>query len=127
MENNSKGGRKEWCDVLVVECKGCGAVKRFPVGMDGRKKAGRGKVDEGKEGAVERKDTKSAEARVVVKKEAKAEGKAERKGKGKAVGGALKTQDKPEAGKETGQETVPNDAGATKGAEATYDTTMVDA
>ncbi|TGZ83029.1 Rpr2-domain-containing protein [Ascodesmis nigricans] len=34
IENASKGGRKAWADVLVVECNACGAVKRFPVGID---------------------------------------------------------------------------------------------
>jgi ribonuclease P protein subunit RPR2 len=36
--NDSHNGRKPWADVLVVECKGCGAVKRFPVGMETKKK-----------------------------------------------------------------------------------------
>lgn len=31
VENSSKGGRKPWADVLVIECKTCGNVKRFPV------------------------------------------------------------------------------------------------
>jgi ribonuclease P protein subunit RPR2 len=34
IENQSKGGKKRWADVLVVECNTCGTVKRFPVGMD---------------------------------------------------------------------------------------------
>ncbi|KAL7272344.1 hypothetical protein RUND412_004853 [Rhizina undulata] len=34
IENASKGGRKSWADVLVIECNACGAVKRFPVGME---------------------------------------------------------------------------------------------
>lgn len=38
VENNSRNGRKPWADVLVVECEGCGAVKRFPVGMEAKKK-----------------------------------------------------------------------------------------
>ena len=32
MENNSRGGRKPWADVLVTTCAGCGTAKRFPVG-----------------------------------------------------------------------------------------------
>ncbi|KAF2749183.1 Rpr2-domain-containing protein [Sporormia fimetaria CBS 119925] len=32
VENLSKGGRKPWADVLVVECRTCGSKKRFPVG-----------------------------------------------------------------------------------------------
>lgn len=36
--NDSRNGRKPWADVLVVECNGCGAVKRFPIGMETRKK-----------------------------------------------------------------------------------------
>ncbi|ORY67367.1 RNAse P Rpr2/Rpp21/SNM1 subunit domain-containing protein [Pseudomassariella vexata] len=31
VENKSKGGKKPWADVLVVKCKTCGGVKRFPV------------------------------------------------------------------------------------------------
>jgi ribonuclease P protein subunit RPR2 len=33
MENKSKGGRKPWADVLVVECQRCGFQKRYPVGQ----------------------------------------------------------------------------------------------
>jgi ribonuclease P protein subunit RPR2 len=32
LENTSKGGKKPWADVLVLECKMCGGKKRFPVG-----------------------------------------------------------------------------------------------
>ncbi|KAI1779153.1 Rpr2-domain-containing protein [Hypoxylon cercidicola] len=31
VENNSKGGKKPWADVLVVKCLICQGVKRFPV------------------------------------------------------------------------------------------------
>lgn len=31
-ENKSRGGRKPWADVLVIECKACGMQKRFAVG-----------------------------------------------------------------------------------------------
>ncbi|KAG6024320.1 hypothetical protein E4U41_001806 [Claviceps citrina] len=31
VENPSRGGRKPWADVLVMTCKTCGNVKRFPV------------------------------------------------------------------------------------------------
>ncbi|KAG6005711.1 hypothetical protein E4U21_007727 [Claviceps maximensis] len=31
IENLSKGGCKPWADVLVMKCKTCGNVKRFPV------------------------------------------------------------------------------------------------
>lgn len=31
VENLSRGGRKPWADVLVIKCKTCGNVKRFPV------------------------------------------------------------------------------------------------
>lgn len=31
IENPSKGGRKPWADVLVIECKTCGNSKRYPV------------------------------------------------------------------------------------------------
>ncbi|KAI5805852.1 RNAse P Rpr2/Rpp21/SNM1 subunit domain-containing protein, partial [Geopyxis carbonaria] len=45
-ENKSKGGRKGWAEVVVVECRACGGVKRFAVGMEGfvrREKKGAGK------------------------------------------------------------------------------------
>jgi len=32
VENRSRGGKKPWADVLLVECRLCGAAKRFPVG-----------------------------------------------------------------------------------------------
>lgn len=32
VENSSRGGRKPWANVVVVECVGCGTRKRFPVG-----------------------------------------------------------------------------------------------
>lgn len=32
VENLSKGGRKPWADVLVIQCKLCGGKKRFPIG-----------------------------------------------------------------------------------------------
>ncbi|KEY68652.1 hypothetical protein S7711_00531 [Stachybotrys chartarum IBT 7711] len=31
VENQSKGGKKPWADVLVVQCKTCGKAKRYPV------------------------------------------------------------------------------------------------
>ena len=31
VENQSKGGRKPWADVLVMHCQTCGHVKRYPV------------------------------------------------------------------------------------------------
>lgn len=31
IQNPSKGGRKPWADVLVIECKTCGNSKRYPV------------------------------------------------------------------------------------------------
>jgi ribonuclease P protein subunit RPR2 len=51
VENMSKGGKKAWCDVLVVECGVCQTVKRYPVGQQrqrkrgGRKQKGGGDVD----------------------------------------------------------------------------------
>lgn len=41
MENMSKGGKKSWADVLVIECLLCGGKKRFPVGA--QKQASKGK------------------------------------------------------------------------------------
>lgn len=31
IENKSKGGRKPWADILVITCKTCGGMRRFPV------------------------------------------------------------------------------------------------
>jgi ribonuclease P protein subunit RPR2 len=31
IENKSKGGKKPWADVLVLECKACGGLKRCPI------------------------------------------------------------------------------------------------
>jgi ribonuclease P protein subunit RPR2 len=31
VENQSKGGRKPWADVLVIKCNTCGGPKRFPL------------------------------------------------------------------------------------------------
>jgi ribonuclease P protein subunit RPR2 len=38
LENTSKGGKKPWADVLVLECKLCGGKKRFPVGAKKQEK-----------------------------------------------------------------------------------------
>jgi ribonuclease P protein subunit RPR2 len=32
IENESKGGKKPWADVLVISCNRCGSKKRLPVG-----------------------------------------------------------------------------------------------
>ena len=32
IENQSRGGKKPWADVLVIECSTCGSKKRFPIG-----------------------------------------------------------------------------------------------
>ena len=34
LENKSKGSRKPWADVLVVECQRCGLERRYPVGQE---------------------------------------------------------------------------------------------
>lgn len=46
IENESKGAKKPWADVLVVGCTFCGAKKRFPVGAtkQSKKKERRGKT-----------------------------------------------------------------------------------
>jgi ribonuclease P protein subunit RPR2 len=46
IENLSKGGRKPWADVLVVRCRVCGFVKRYPVGARRQRK----KKDDEKDG-----------------------------------------------------------------------------
>ncbi|KAF2116627.1 RNAse P Rpr2/Rpp21/SNM1 subunit domain-containing protein [Lophiotrema nucula] len=33
-ENRSKGGKKPWADVLVIQCNACHSKKRFPVGAE---------------------------------------------------------------------------------------------
>jgi ribonuclease P protein subunit RPR2 len=38
LENTSKGSKKPWADVLVLECKLCGGKKRFPVGAKKQEK-----------------------------------------------------------------------------------------
>jgi ribonuclease P protein subunit RPR2 len=38
LENTSKGGKKPWADVVVLECKLCGGKKRFPVGAKKQEK-----------------------------------------------------------------------------------------
>ncbi|KAK8099268.1 uncharacterized protein PG998_012509 [Apiospora kogelbergensis] len=38
VENASKGGKKPWADVLIVRCKACKGVKRFPVGASRQQK-----------------------------------------------------------------------------------------
>lgn len=38
MENLSKGGRKPWADVLILQCGICHAEKRFPVGAPRQQK-----------------------------------------------------------------------------------------
>ncbi|EPE08442.1 rnase p rpr2 rpp21 subunit domain-containing protein [Ophiostoma piceae UAMH 11346] len=34
VENQSRGGRKAWADVLAVTCKTCGRVRRYPVSAE---------------------------------------------------------------------------------------------
>ena len=38
VENNSKGGKKRWADVLVLKCNTCGSEKRFPIGAERQKR-----------------------------------------------------------------------------------------
>jgi ribonuclease P protein subunit RPR2 len=38
LENTSKGGKKPWADILVLECNLCGGKKRFPVGAKKQEK-----------------------------------------------------------------------------------------
>lgn len=39
MENESKGGRKPWADVLLVKCRNCSTPKRFPRGERRRRRS----------------------------------------------------------------------------------------
>jgi len=83
VENASRKGRKEWADVYVVRCLGCGGVKRFPVGMvrqKGKSERGekKGEVEaDGKKGEVENKDEgeKKAKGERIWEVEKKSEGK----------------------------------------------------
>lgn len=34
VENNSKGGKKPWADILVRKCETCGIAKRLPVAIE---------------------------------------------------------------------------------------------
>ncbi|KKY13825.1 putative rnase p rpr2 rpp21 subunit [Diplodia seriata] len=46
IENLSRGGKKPWADVLVIECNVCNAQKRFPVGAKRQpRKSERAKVE----------------------------------------------------------------------------------
>ncbi|KAJ4416923.1 hypothetical protein N0V82_006473 [Gnomoniopsis sp. IMI 355080] len=38
VENNSKGGKKPWADVLVIKCHTCGREKRFPINAPTQKR-----------------------------------------------------------------------------------------
>jgi ribonuclease P protein subunit RPR2 len=53
VDNPSRGGKKPWADVLVVQCIACGTEKRFPVGA--KKQLGRKLRERGEElaGATE--------------------------------------------------------------------------
>ena len=51
VENKSRGGRKPWADVLVVQCGYCGSARRFPVGA--KRQLGRSKRVGGCEEKVE--------------------------------------------------------------------------
>lgn len=39
VENQSKGGRKPWADILVIRCKTCGNSKRYPINAPRQKRA----------------------------------------------------------------------------------------
>ncbi|KAI0124749.1 RNAse P Rpr2/Rpp21/SNM1 subunit domain-containing protein [Xylariales sp. AK1849] len=38
IENKSKGGKKPWADIMVISCRTCGAVKRFPLNSSRQKR-----------------------------------------------------------------------------------------
>lgn len=38
VENQSKGGKKPWADVLLRKCNVCGSARRFPLGADRQKR-----------------------------------------------------------------------------------------
>ncbi|KAF4945126.1 hypothetical protein FGADI_12182 [Fusarium gaditjirri] len=45
VENASKGGRKPWADILNINCKTCGNVKRYPVYAPRQKRKHMRKLD----------------------------------------------------------------------------------
>lgn len=48
IENQSRGGKKPWADVLIIECSTCGSKKRFPIGSERQtRKTARPKAKEG--------------------------------------------------------------------------------
>lgn len=48
IENQSRGGKKPWADVLVIKCSTCGSKKRFPIGSERQtRKTARPKAKEG--------------------------------------------------------------------------------
>ena len=48
IENQSRGGKKPWADILVIECSTCGSKKRFPIGSERQtRKTARPKAKEG--------------------------------------------------------------------------------
>lgn len=56
VENESKGGKKPWADILVIGCTLCGVKKRFPIGAtkqlkkkERKSKAKSEEVDDGEE------------------------------------------------------------------------------
>jgi ribonuclease P protein subunit RPR2 len=38
VENQSKGGKKQWADILVRRCKTCGLARRYPVAAERQKR-----------------------------------------------------------------------------------------
>ncbi|KAI1505005.1 Rpr2-domain-containing protein [Biscogniauxia marginata] len=64
VENSSKGGKKPWADVLVVNCTTCGWVKRYPVQATrqkrrpARQQKANEAVNQKKQGAVELQEKK---------------------------------------------------------------------
>lgn len=52
MENLSKGGRKPWADVLIIQCGVCHAEKRFPVGAPRQQKREQRRKGAGKQPEV---------------------------------------------------------------------------
>jgi len=80
VENKSKGGKKKWADVLVVECQ-CGMVKRFPVGMDELRAKRGGSLHKKKNETEAVVEGNSDTAAVVAGAQVKSEKKGAKKGK----------------------------------------------
>lgn len=71
LENTSKGGKKPWADVMVIQCSVCCTTKRFPVGATRQQR--KAKRDQRKETEAKQKAT-SVKTDITVSEAASAAG-----------------------------------------------------